>query len=124
MWLPIVDQVRRGEVRRQDEAAHVVNVRDVAEALALSIGDASTAGQIYNLVDSLVTWDAVARHAAALLGRHVDSKSQDADLGNRAPQRFDNRKAIGFFDAHGDSHALRRGLAGVREYMARLIAES
>jgi nucleoside-diphosphate-sugar epimerase len=122
MWRTVVDQARRGQLSHHDEAAHVVDVRDVAEALAMSIGDANTAGQIYNLVDCFVTWDVVGRYAAALLGQRGDSKQPDDDLEVRAPQRFDHRKAVSFFDAHGESHSLRRGLAGVRECLAQLIA--
>jgi len=36
--------------------------------------------------------------------------------------QFDCAKAIDFFNRHGNTLALRRGEAGVREYVAELLA--
>jgi nucleoside-diphosphate-sugar epimerase len=122
MWRDMVDQVRQDQIPHQDSAAHVVNVQDVAETLALSIGDMSTAGQIFNLVDYHVTWRAVAQHVAELLGRHTGALRAVNGPEWHPRQNFDNRKAIRFLDAHGEAQGLRRGITGVREYLAQLIA--
>ena len=37
---------------------------------------------------------------------------------------FANGKAIGFFDRHADSRALRRGLDGIREHMRELLEKA
>jgi hypothetical protein len=50
------------------------------------------------------------------------STSTIADRKGSGPKnQFDCSKAIAFFDRHGNGLALRRGVHGVREYVAELL---
>jgi hypothetical protein len=50
------------------------------------------------------------------------SNAQIVDRKGAGPKnQFDCAKAIGFFDRHGNSTALRRGVNGVREYVAAIL---
>jgi hypothetical protein len=82
----------------------------VADAMALASADDRTAGQVYNVVDSHVEFAAIVAEDEA--------RSRRGSPG----QRFDNAKAIAFFDRHGEPAPLRRGAAGVKAYIAELQA--
>ena len=41
--------------------------------------------------------------------------------GTGPKNQFDTKKAIEFFDRHGNRTALRRGVDGVRQYVAELL---
>jgi hypothetical protein len=93
-------------------------VQDVADALTLAVGDASVAGQFYNLVDGYLYWQAAAEFAKEGSG----SGATIVDRKGAGPKnQFDTRKAVEFFDRHGNATALRRGHAGVREYVGALL---
>ena len=49
------------------------------------------------------------------VGPHLDRK------GSGPKNQYDCAKAIAFFDQHGNHNALRRGIGGVREYVAELL---
>ena len=68
LWFELVGQVKRGDRIATDLAGSVVWVQDVAEALALAVGEPSVAGQFYNLADTHLTWQSVAKMAKALGG--------------------------------------------------------
>jgi hypothetical protein len=76
-------------------------------------------GQFYNLVDRYMYWQVAAEIARELSG----SKAVIEDRKGAGPKnQFDTAKAVGFFDRHGNTVALRRGIDGVREYIAELLA--
>ena len=76
------------------------------------------AGQFYNLVDGYMYWQQAAEFAKELSG----SSAKIIDRKGPGPKnQFDCRKAIEFFDRHGNHVALRRGVDGVRQYTAELL---
>ena len=117
-WFELLGRVKRGESIATDLAGPVVWVQDVADALALAIGDTSVAGQFYNLADTYLTWQSVAEMAKALGGSDaLVEKVSTLPSGTV----FATRKATGFFNRHGNTIALRRGAEGVRVYLGELM---
>lgn len=120
LWFDLVKAVREGRDVSTDAGGQVVHVEDVAEALALAVGDESVAGQFYNLVDCSMEW----REAAEIARELTGSAAVIQEPRNRGPQhRFNSTKAVAFFDQHGNRTALRRGRQGVAQYIAALLAE-
>jgi len=117
-WYDLVDKARRGESIDTPQGGKITHVQDVADALTLAVGDASVAGQFYNLVDGYMYWQAAAEFAKELSG----SSATVVDRKGAGPKNhFDTRKAVEFFDRHGNTAALRRGHGGVREYVEELL---
>jgi nucleoside-diphosphate-sugar epimerase len=119
LWLDVVRRVRHGETIDEPTTADVVCVDDVARALALAIGDPSVAGEIFDLVDVRVGWPEI----AAISRQIIKNPGKSVDLPQSLEHVFDPSKAIAFFDRHGDHQAMRRGLAGVTDYLKALLAE-
>lgn len=119
-WFDLVKTVRAGDEVSTEEDGMLVHVEDVAEALALALGDDSVAGQIYNLVDLGLEWREVAEMAREMTGSAAVIQERPS-RGARRP--FNPAKAIGFFDKHGNHKALRRGREGVAQYLAALLRE-
>jgi nucleoside-diphosphate-sugar epimerase len=118
-WFDLVDKVRRGETIDTKEGNRVVHIEDVANALALAVGDESVSGQFFNLVDFYMYYQQAAEFARELTGS--TAKIIDCD-GPEPKNRFDCSKAIAFFERHGNHVALRRGHGGVRQYISALLA--
>ena len=117
-WYDLVDRARRGGTIDTPQGGKITHVQDVADALALAVGDASVAGQFYNLVDGYMYWQKAAEFAKEISG----SNATVADRNGSGPKnQFDTRKAIAFFERQGNHVAIRRGHAGVREYVAELV---
>ena len=119
-WYELVDAARRGGTVDTPAGGKITHVQDVADALALAVGDGSVAGQFYNLVDGYMYWQQAAEFAKEVTGSAatiVDRK------GGGPKNQFDTCKAVDFFNRHGNSVALRRGLDGVREYVAALVEQ-
>ena len=117
-WHDLIDRARRGETIDEPRGGKITHVQDVADALTLAVGDASVAGQFYNLVDCYVYWQVAAELTRDLSG----SSARIIDRKGSGPQnQFDTRKAIEFFECHGNDVALRRGTEGVREYVKLLL---
>jgi nucleoside-diphosphate-sugar epimerase len=120
LWFDLVKTVTEGGEVSTDANARLVHVEDVAEALALAVGDESVAGQFYNLVDYALEWQEVAEITRALSG----SAAVIQDHPSRAAQQpFNPAKALAFFDQHGNGTALRRGREGVAQYLATLLTK-
>ena len=68
LWFDLVKTVREGGEVSTDTNGLLVHVEDVAEALALAVGDESVAGQFYNLVDCSLEWQEVAEITRTLTG--------------------------------------------------------
>ena len=117
-WYDLIDRARRGETIDEPRGGKVTHVQDVADALTLAVGDASVSGQLYNLVDRYMYWEQAARFAREFSGSAASIPDRSGD-GPR--NQFDTRKAIDFFERHGNRVALRRGTDGVREYVAQLL---
>ena len=103
-----------------DTDGWLVHVEDVAEALALAVGDESVAGELYNLADLGMRWQAAVEIARELSGSGAAIRKTST---RKPAQRFNSAKAIAFFDRHGNGTALRRGQAGVRQYVSALLNE-
>ena len=117
-WLELIRTAKQGGRVSTSEGGKITHVKDVADALALAVGDASVSGQFYNLVDGYMYWQVPAELAKALSG----SAAVIEDRKGPGPKnQFETRKAIEFFDGHGNSTALRRGVEGVREYIRELL---
>jgi nucleoside-diphosphate-sugar epimerase len=117
-WHELVDRARRGGTVDTPQGGKITHVQDVADALALAVGDDAVAGQFYNLVDGYMYWQTAAEFAKELTG----SNATIVDRKGAGPKnQFDTRKAIEFFDRHGNTAALRRGHDGVRQYVAELL---
>jgi nucleoside-diphosphate-sugar epimerase len=117
-WYALIDTARKGGTIDTPAGGKITHVQDVADALTLAVGDASVAGQFYNLVDRYMYWQQAAEFAKAVAGSNatvVDRK------GSGPKNTFDTRKAVGFFDRHGNTTAIRRGLDGVRQYVGELL---
>jgi nucleoside-diphosphate-sugar epimerase len=119
-WYDLIDKARRGETIDTPAGGKITHVQDVADALTLAVGDASVAGQFYNLVDRHMYWQQAAEFAKEI----SRSTATIVDRKGFGPKNtFDIRKALGFFDRHGNSVALRRGVNGVRDYVGKLLTE-
>src|SRR5262249_38545789 len=113
-WHDIVLAAKRGGTIDTSQGGKITHVQDIADALTLALGDESPAGQFHNLVDGYMYWQVAAENAKELIG----SGATIIDRKGAGPKnQFDCRKAIEFFDRHGNSVALRRGVGGVREYV-------
>jgi nucleoside-diphosphate-sugar epimerase len=117
-WFDLIQRIRRGETIDEPRGGKITHVQDVADALALAVGDASTSGQFYNLVDQYLYWQQVAEIARELSGTtsHIEDRK-----GSGPKNQFDTHTARDFFDRHGNKVALRRGTDGVRDYVRELL---
>lgn len=118
-WFELITTAKQGGAIDTPQGGKITHVQDVADALTLAVGDETVAGQFYNLVDRYLYWQRAAEFAKELTG----SAATITDRAGAGPKnQFDCAKAIAFFDRHGNSIALRRGEAGVRDYVAELLA--
>jgi nucleoside-diphosphate-sugar epimerase len=118
-WHDIITAASKmGGVVDVSHGGKITHVQDIADALTLALGDSSVAGQFYNLVDGYMYWQVAAEIAKELTG----SDAEIIDRKGAGPKnQFDCTKAIDFFNRHGNTKALRRGVQGVREYVAELL---
>jgi nucleoside-diphosphate-sugar epimerase len=117
-WFDVIDAARKGERIDTPKGGKVTHVQDVADALTLALGDESVSGQIYNLVDGYMYWQVAAEFAKEISG----SSAEIVDRKGMGPRNtYDCRKAIEFFERHGNHVAIRRGHEGVREYVRELL---
>lgn len=120
-WYDLIVKARDGAAIDTPAGGKITHVQDVADALAAAVGDASTAGQFYNLVDGYLYWQAAAEFAKEITG----SAATIVDRKGGGPRNhFDTLKALEFFDRHGNTTALRRGPGGVRAYVEELLRET
>ena len=118
-WYDLVETARTGGTVDTPAGGKITHVQDVADALTLAVGDPSVAGEFYNLVDRYMYWQQAAEFAKEISG----SDATIVDRKGAGPRNtFDTRKAVEFFDRHGNTTALRRGVEGVRSYVADLLA--
>jgi nucleoside-diphosphate-sugar epimerase len=117
-WYDVIDTARKGGRIDTPKGGKITHVRDVADALTLAVGDESVSGQFYNLVDGHMYWQVAAEFAKELSG----SAAEIVDRRGGGPRNtYDCRKAIEFFERHGNHVAIRRGHGGVREYVGELL---
>ena len=117
-WYDLVVRARDGGTIDTPAGGKITHVQDVADALALAVGDAAVAGQFYNLVDGYMYWQAAAEFAKQSSG----SGATIVDRKGAGPKNhFDTRKAVEFFNRHGNTTAIRRGHEGVRQYVGELL---
>jgi len=117
-WYDLVKTAKEGGTIDEPRGGKITHVQDVADALALAVGDDEVAGEFYNLVDGYMYWQGAAELAKEL------SRS-DATIIDRAgagpKNTFDTTRADAFFRRHGNTTALNRGVDGVREYVRELL---
>jgi nucleoside-diphosphate-sugar epimerase len=117
-WFDLVKTAKEGGAIDEPRGGKITHVQDVADALALAVGDDRVAGQFYNLVDGYMYWQGAAELAKELTG----SDAAITDRAGDGPRNtFDTTKATDFFDRHGNGIALRRGVDGVRDYVRELL---
>jgi nucleoside-diphosphate-sugar epimerase len=117
-WFKLIQTARQGGHIWTAQGGKITHVQDVADALMHAIGDESVAGQFYNLVDGYMYWQQAAEFAKELSSSNA---TIDDRKGSGPKNQFDTRKAIAFFERHGNSTALRRGHDGVRQYVRELL---
>jgi nucleoside-diphosphate-sugar epimerase len=117
-WFNLIRSAKNGERVSTAQGGKITHVQDVADALTVAVCDEGVAGQFYNLVDSYMYWQVAAELAKEISG---SSAMIEDRKGSGPKNQFDTRKALAFFDRHGNSTALRRGTAGVREYVQELL---
>jgi nucleoside-diphosphate-sugar epimerase len=117
-WWELVEAVKAGRPVSTAAGGKIVHVEDVAFALAAAAGDDAVAGRFYNLVDCHIYWETAAEIARQLTG----SPSVIQDRKGTGPRdTYDVSAAVAFFERHGNTVALRRGIEGVRQYVAQLL---
>lgn len=117
-WHDIILAAKRGGAIDVSQGGKITHVQDIADALALALGDATTAGQFYNLVDGYMYWQVAGELAKEISG----SAAEIVDRKGSGPKnQFITTKATDFFDRHGNRAGLRRGVDGVRAYVAELL---
>lgn len=120
-WLDLVEAVKAGKKVSTSGGGKIVHVEDVAFALAAAVGDEQVAGRFYNLVDRHMYWQVAAEMAKEL----TESAAIIEDKEGQGPKNtYDVSAAVAFYDRHGNAAALRRGLEGVRKYVAELLQVS
>jgi nucleoside-diphosphate-sugar epimerase len=118
-WYDLVGTAKAGGTVDTPHGGKITHVQDVADALALAAGDDAVAGQFYNLVDGYMYWQQAAEFAKELSGSNATIVNRK---GSGPKNQFDTRKAVEFFDRHGNRVALRRGLEGVKAYVGELLS--
>jgi len=117
-WYALVKTAKEGGTIDEPRGGKITHVQDVADALALAVGDDQVAGEFYNLVDGYMYWQGAAELAKELSG----SNATIVDRAGEGPKNtFDTTKADTFFRRHGNTTALNRGVEGVREYVRELL---
>jgi len=118
-WYTLIKTAKEGGAIDTPHGGKITHVQDVADALNLALGDDSVAGQFYNLVDGYMYWQG----AAELAKEITNSEATITDRAASGPKNtFDTTKAEDFFNRHGNSIALRRGVEGVRAYVKELLS--
>ena len=117
-WYDLVSAAKEGRDVASAGGGKIVQVQDVADALVYAVGDGQVAGRFYNLVDRHMYWQVAAEMAKEMAG----SASKIEDRKGAGPKNtYDTHAAVEFFERHGNTLALRRGLNGVREYVGELL---
>jgi nucleoside-diphosphate-sugar epimerase len=117
-WFGLIDAARRGERIATSAGGKITHVQDVADALALAVGECGVAGQFYNLAERYMYWQVAAELAKEL--SESDAPIEDCK-GSGPRNQFDTSKAVAFFDRHHRHEGLRRGIVGVRHYVQALL---
>jgi hypothetical protein len=83
-------------------------------AMSRSRGSSTTSS------DGYMYWQVAAEFAKQLSGSRA---TIDDRKGSGPKNQIDKSKAIAFFDRHGNGTALRRGVEGVRNYVAEILPQ-
>ncbi|MEM1013039.1 MAG: NAD(P)-dependent oxidoreductase [Planctomycetota bacterium] len=119
-WFNLIDKARRGEKVDAPGGGKITHVQDIADAITFAIGDDQTAGEIYNLAERYLHKCVPPQIAAELSGSGGEVVDYSGSGGPK--NQYDTSKAVDFFDRHGHEIGLRRGLGGVRQYVANLLS--
>jgi UDP-glucose 4-epimerase len=120
-WRSLIQATARGDTCDTDRGGKITHVHDVADALALAVGDEQTSGELYNLVEGYRYWQDIAEIAKQESG----SNAQIIDRRGTGPQNhYDTSKAEAFFDRHNRPTALRRGDTGITDHVREVLAST
>jgi nucleoside-diphosphate-sugar epimerase len=114
-WFEAARRAKRGETPPDPGNSDVVWVEDVADALALAVGDPAVAGQTFHLADAHVPGATAVALARSLA---VSKPLREAPLPRPSA---DSGPALAFFARHGRPDALRRGRPGIERYLRELL---
>ena len=117
-WFKTISSAKQGERVDATGGGKITHVQDVADALAHAVGDEQVAGEVFNLIEQYLYWCVPPMMAAEISGSNAEVVDH---RGDGPTNHYGTAKAIAFFDRHGVGEGLRRGEAGVREYVADLI---
>jgi nucleoside-diphosphate-sugar epimerase len=117
-WFDLIKKAKQSKTIDTPAGGKITHVQDIADALTLAIGDEQTAGQFYNLAECYMYWQQAAEFAKRLGGSNATIVDRE---GAGPKNQFETTKAIEFFNRHGNSTGLRRGMEGVRQYVAELL---
>lgn len=117
-WYDLVKTARDGGTIDEPKGGKITHVEDVADALTHAVGDEKVAGEFFNLVDGYMYWQGAAELAKDITGSGANILDR---TGSGPKNTFDTTKAQDFFNRHGNSVALRRGVEGVRGYVKQLL---
>jgi nucleoside-diphosphate-sugar epimerase len=118
-WYELIETAKNGGTIDTPRGGKITHVEDVADALAYAAGDEQVSGEFFNLVDGYMYWQGAAELAKEITGSGANIIDR---TGSGPKNTFDTSKAIDYFDRHGNTMALRRGVEGVREYVRELLA--
>ncbi len=118
-WFDLIRRAAAGEKVDAPGGGKITHVQDVADALACAVGDADTAGEIYNLAEQYLHKSVPAQLAAECSGSGAEVVDHSGSGGPK--NQYDKTKAIAFFDKHGINQGLRRGVGGVRAYVQEVV---
>ena len=119
-WHDTITAAAKGERVDAKGGGKITHVEDVADALALAIGDEKIAGEVFNLIEQYLYWCVPPMMAKEI----ADSDAEVVDHRGAGPSNvYSTHKAVAFFDRHSHPTGLRRGESGVRRYVADLLAK-
>lgn len=117
-WFDLVKTAKAGGKISTAHGGKFTHVQDIADAMRYAIGDESVAGRFYNLVDCYMYWQVAAEFAKEITGSAAEIENRK---GSGPKNQYNTKTAIEFFNRHGNSVAIRRGVEGVRQYVRQLL---
>lgn len=117
-WRELIQNAAAGQTIEIQKGGKITHVQDVADALTLAVGDDEVAGEFFNLAEMYLYWQQVAEEARQLSGSAADIVDRKGD---GPKNHFSPEKARQFFDRHGNTMGMRRGMSGVRTYVQQML---
>jgi len=118
-WFDLIKTARDGGRILTAQGGKITHVNDIADAMVYALGDEAVAGHFFNLVDCYMYWQMAAEFAKEFSGSAATIEDRK---GTGPRNQYDTRKALAFFDRHGNTTALRHGTEGVKAYVRQVLA--